>query len=575
MSIAISPWTDCNTTFLKLALALLRNIKFIYMKKLSTILIFVFLAGFAFSQNLVLNGDMESWDNPTTPSDWELYDNVTQNTANVHGGTYSAAQMSDASTQKLRQDVFNIVGGQQYTISYYFLDNVTDARTRIWSYWMEDGTYLDDDEEVLRPSEYSVENAQWQHYTVTLTAPLNANEFRFDVRTYKQDGNYGGNIYFDDFSVSGETIIYPEPSNYPTNVVATASGLTIDFSWDESVGTQLPTGYLIYGYASASPVFDVPVDGIAVANDMDWSDDKVTVNVGFGSGSYSFGSLDPNQAYTFIIYPFTNSGDNIDYKTDGTAPSAGASTSNVSQVVYEPFDSDLGVFSQFSVTGPEEWEWASYGEPPGCAKGNGYSGGPVENEDWLISPKLEVENFVSLTLSFMHARNYGTNEGLEIAVSTDYTGTGDPNNASWDYITGEFNFPLQGSWDFNDAGTADITEYASGNTYIAFVYNSTSSDAATWEIDNVEVLGILGTGIDSEVESDIRVYPNPASGFVNIETELPGEVNIYSINGTIVLSSKLESGQNRISVNSLNSGLYFIEKINNNKSRSIEKLTIK
>ncbi len=110
------------------------------MKKNSTLLFFILLTIITYSQNLVLNGDMESWENSSTPTSWELYDNVTQNSTYVHGGTYSAAQMSASSTQKLRQDVINIIGGQEYTISYYYLDNTTEAKSRIWSYWMEDGT---------------------------------------------------------------------------------------------------------------------------------------------------------------------------------------------------------------------------------------------------------------------------------------------------------------------------------------------------------------------------------------------------------------------------------------------------
>ncbi len=544
------------------------------MKKISTTLIIILFASFGFSQNLVVNGDMESWDNATTPSGWEVFDNITQNSTTVHGGTYSAAQTSDESTQKLRQDVFSIVGGQQYTISYYFFDNVTDARTRIWSYWMEDGTYLDDNQEELRPGDYSVENADWQHYTVTLTAPLNANEFRFDVRTYKQDGNYGGVIYFDDFSITGETTVYPEPSNYPTNVMADASGLTIDFSWDESTGTQLPTGYIIYGEVSQMPPTTVPVDGIPVANDLDWSDGKVAVNVGYGSGGYSFGSLSPSTMYTFVVYPFTNSGDNIDYKTDGTAPSAGATTANISQLLSEPFDSDLGVFTPFNVSGPQEWEWASYGDPPGCAKGNGYSGGPVENEDWLISPQLNAANYESLSLSFQHARNYASNDGLEVVISTDYTGSGDPNLASWDYLTSSFTFPEQGSWDFFDAGTADITSYATGNTYIAFIYNSTSSDASTWEIDNVEVLGVLGTSITEMDEEMLKVYPNPTSEYIYLDTETDCDFIFMSIGGNQVINGQLKAGQNKIDVSMLSSGMYFIQSTNKNGNKFVKKVTI-
>jgi hypothetical protein len=545
------------------------------MKKTFTLLVAIAASVFAFSQNMVLNGDMESWDNATTPTSWELYDNVSQNSTYVHGGTYSAGQMSDESSQKLRQDIDGIVGGTQYTISFYFLDNTLDAKTRIWSYWMEDGTYLDDNEEELRPGEYSTENPDWQHYTVTLTAPVNANQFRFDVRTYKQDGATGGYIYFDDFSITAETTTYPEPSNYPTNVMASANGLTIDLTWDESVGTQLPNGYIIYGKMSEFPPTTVPVDGVPVENDLDWSDGNVAVNVGYGSGGYSFGSLSPSQMYTFSVYPFTNSGSNIDYKTDGTAPSAGATTANISQVVYEPFDSDLGVFSGYNVTGPQEWEWADYGDPPGCAKGNGYSGGAVENEDWLISSKLEVAGYIELTLGFQHARNYASNDGLEVAVSTDYTGSGDPTAANWDYITDMFTFPQSGSWDFIDAGVADISNYISASTYIAFVYNSTDSDASTWEIDNVEVLGILGTSVEENAKVDFKVYPNPAHDHINIHSKDIISVNLYSISGQLILSKEIEAESDKISITEIPAGIYFLEAISASGKSFTEKLSVK
>lgn len=545
------------------------------MKNFFTLLLISTFSLFAFSQNLVLNGDMESWDNSTTPSDWGLYDNISQNSTTVHGGTYSAAQMSASSTQKLQQDVYGIIGGQQYVISFYYFDNTLDAKSRIWSYWMEDGTYLDDNEDVLRPGEYSVESSDWQHYTVTLTAPVNANEFRFDVRTYNQDGEVGGFIYYDDFSITAESTTYPEPSNYPTNLMASASGLSIDLSWDESIGAQLPTGYIIYGKMSEFPPTTVPVDGVPVANDLDWSDGNVVVNVGYGIGEYLFGSLDPSQMYTFAIYPFTNSGENIDYKTDGTAPAAGATTANISQVVYEPFDNDLGVFTAYDVTGPQVWEWASFGDPPGCAKGNGYAGGPVENQDWLISPKLEVAGYIELSLGFQHARNYASNDGLEVAVSTDYTGAGDPTVANWDYITDMFTFPSSGSWDFINAGTADISDYISGNTYIAFVYNSTSSDASTWELDNIEVLGVLGTGVIENSEVDFEIYPNPANNYINVKSTDVVKMNIYDLNGRIVSSTEVNSGNHTISVNELNCGLYLIEAITISGQRHTEKLTIK
>lgn len=525
-------------------------------------------------QNLMNNGDLEDWDNSTTPTNWDLYDNVSQESTIVYEGIYSAAQMSADASQKLRQDVYNIVGGQQYIISYYYLDNSPAARTRIWSYWMENGTYLDDDEEQLRPSVYSEDNPEWQHYSVTLTAPLNANEFRFDVRTYKQDGNTGGLIYFDDFSVDGEIIIYPEPSNYPAIFIATASGLSIDVTWAESTGDQIPTGYLLLGEKSTNPSFEIPVDGIPVENDLDWSDNKVSVNVGYGVGEYTFDGLATNSGYSFTIFPFTNTGTDIDYKTDGNPPTASATTANVSVINYEPFENSLGAWWQYSVIGDQIWEWANYGDPPGCAKGNGYDGGPIENEDWLISPELDLTGFSSITFGFDHARNYASNDGLFVLISTDYAGSGDPNIANWNDITSSYTFPDPGSWTFFDAGISDISSYNSEAVYIAFLYSSTSSDASTWEIDNAEVLGVLNTGLGENKTSKLEVYPNPASNRINIKVDDQGIIRIMTITGQLLIESEIVDGNNSIDIETLNSGLYIIETISINGARSIGKLTV-
>ncbi|MBC8319447.1 MAG: choice-of-anchor J domain-containing protein [Bacteroidetes bacterium] len=367
----------------------------------------------------------------------------------------------------------------------------------------------------------------------------------------------------------------PEPSNYPTMFAATTSGLNINVSWTESIGAQLPLGYLILGDKTSSPSFDVPVDGVPVANDLDWSDNKVSVNVGYGVGQYIFEGLETNSTYSFTIYPFTNAGSNIDYKTDGTSPTANATTANIAIISFEGFNTGLGNWTGYSVTGDQIWEWADYGNPPGCAKANGYSGGPVPNEDWLISPELDLMGYTDITFGFDHARNYATNDGLFILISTDYDGSSNPNTATWDDITSNYTFPDPGSWSFNDAGTFDITAFASDATYIAFLYNSTSSDASTWEVDNAEVLGMLNTGIGNENISKLNVYPNPASNKLNVKSTEPGEIRIISITGKLILEMDIIKGTNSIEIETLSSGLYIVETISNSGLKSTGKLSVR
>jgi hypothetical protein len=124
---------------------------------------------------------------------------------------------------------------------------------------------------------------------------------------------------------------------------------------------------------------------------------------------------------------------------------------------------------------------------------SGYSSGYFENEDWLISPVLDFTNYSNITLDFDEAINYEYEpiaDNEEIMVSTDYAGSGNPNtNGTWSELT--ISGRASGSnWTFVSVDQIDLNTYAGEPTiYIAFKYTSSSTNAATWEIDNVLVNG--------------------------------------------------------------------------------------
>jgi hypothetical protein len=529
------------------------------MKKIYLTLVSLFFASFTmFGQNMVVNGDMEQWDDATTPTGWAKAENISQETTNVHGGTYSAAHESASSTKDLQQDLDGIVGGLQYTISYYYLDNDPSARTRIWSYWMDaEDNYLDENEEELRPGTYSEDNAEWQHYEYTLTAPLNAAKFRYEVRVYKQDGNTGGHVYYDDFSFEPVGGSDPEPSNYPTDFAAAASGTHIDLSWTDATGEQLPLAYLILGSNNGGS-FTPPTDGTPVSDDLDWSDGMIAVNVMYGVEAYTL-AVDPATDYDFIIYPYTNAADNIDYKTDGDPPTASATSNNYVIVNNETFDSDLGSWTGYSVNGDQVWEWADYGNPPGCAKMTGHDGENYPNEDWLISPVLDLHNYTEIYFSFDHARNYSTNDGLSVLVSTDYDGTSDPSTSgTWSDVTDMFTFPEEGTWSFSSAGEGDMSAYNGASTYFAFRYISTADDCSTWEVDNPLVYGIIGVGVQELNEVSVTLYPNPATDVVNISCLERGQLIIMSVSGQVMMQQTVEKGMITVDMNNRAPGVYLV-----------------
>ncbi|NCD43281.1 MAG: hypothetical protein EOL88_14505, partial [Bacteroidia bacterium] len=118
------------------------------MKKF-TLTTLIFIAGVCLTaaslgQNLVLNGGVELWDDAQNPTDWDKAENIEQSTAVIHSGTYSAGHSSASSTKDFQQQIEGILGGTNYTISYYYYDNDAAARTRIWAYWTSGASTLDD-----------------------------------------------------------------------------------------------------------------------------------------------------------------------------------------------------------------------------------------------------------------------------------------------------------------------------------------------------------------------------------------------------------------------------------------------
>ena len=79
----------------------------------------------------------------------------------------------------------------------------------------------------------------------------------------------------------------------------------------------------------------------------------------------------------------------------------------------------------------------------------------------------------------------------------------------------------------------------------------------------------IPTGIDSNLNENLSIYPNPATDIININANDNSEIAIFNATGKEVKRINTEKGINAISVSDLPNGLYFI--VNDGKA---QKLTI-
>ncbi len=149
----------------------------------------------------------------------------------------------------------------------------------------------------------------------------------------------------------------------------------------------------------------------------------------------------------------------------------------------ETFAEGQGAFTVDNVTIPEDLTYVwNFDSKNSCMKASGYKGQAFETESWLISPEIDLSEATAVTLSFEQALNYLREDKY------------DDDCQLW-VINGEEKVqitipeeqrPAGNKWDFV-SNSLDLSAFAGKKVKVAFVFKSTTTNSATWEIKNVKV----------------------------------------------------------------------------------------
>ncbi|MFM2293080.1 MAG: hypothetical protein RIS29_2893 [Bacteroidota bacterium] len=153
----------------------------------------------------------------------------------------------------------------------------------------------------------------------------------------------------------------------------------------------------------------------------------------------------------------------------------------------------LGDFKAISVLGDQIWEWNSYK----YMLMTGYVSSTkayFDNEDWLVSPPMNLTERVNPWLNFTHVGRYfnaGTpspaamKKAISVWVSTVSDGV-TIDSTQWKKLTiPEAGYPTGLNWTFIPSTPISLSEYAGkSNVRIAFRYLSSAKDGAagSWEV---------------------------------------------------------------------------------------------
>lgn len=112
-----------------------------------------------------------------------------------------------------------------------------------------------------------------------------------------------------------------------------------------------------------------------------------------------------------------------------------------------------------------------------------------------------------------------------------------------------------------------------GNATYEYQLSHTALDGQTYE-DIIRTFETKQTsGVDAVTTQHDTIYPNPATD--NFTVNADGEIEVYSLNGTIAVTAKAETtGRTTVNIGSLSSGIYFVG-YSKDGIRHIEKLIVK
>jgi hypothetical protein len=284
---------------------------------------------------------------------------------------------------------------------------------------------------------------------------------------------------------------------YPIVNSISATSFTVRTSLDESGKTYfvvLPTGNTAPSSAQVKSGQDG--SGVAVAGNL-----AGTINVTAASAEFTSAVSGMSPSTAFDVYLVAE--DNV--------PNVQTSPTKITVTTGGQFSEDFNAcdgtasFTQFSATGAQVWGCTDFGR--NATKGirmNGFAGTAQLNEDWLISPVTTLS--ANASLSFYSQFSFA-GPSLQLKISTNYSGSGDPTAATWTDLNG--NFPTVAvpstSTSLSDwtQSNVDLSAYASQNVYVAFVYTSTTgtNTAARWTLDDISFSNAAASYLEASPSS--------------------------------------------------------------------------
>lgn len=265
-------------------------------------------------------------------------------------------------------------------------------------------------------------------------------------------------------------------------------------------------------------------------------------------------------------------------------------------ILAESFENGASDWQIVSDSSDEDWYFdndiSGYVHPESVPDGNYYA--YINNynansyaDDWLISPAVDLSDYVNCHLSFDTWTNFSDDiTGLKVYLSND--------NENWDEINPLLSSTASQNWVYS--GEIDLADYQQ-NVYVAFRHQSTgtsSSETTAWAIDDIQIIGSNPSSVEPNIlypDYNLKIYPNPLSmgrnnSSTTISYNLPeqyesAEIEIFNLKGQSVRNFHISQNSTHIVWNGtdrnnkkVSSSIYLIKLIIDKESINLSKCII-
>jgi endonuclease I len=342
-----------------------------------------------------------------------------------------------------------------------------------------------------------------------------------------------------------------EPESNVTNFTVTAeTSTTISLSWTGSAGGQLPSYYLIK--ASTGTVAD-PADGTPVA------DGTLAKNVAYGTNVVTFSGLTPSTLYNFKIYPYTNSGTNIDYLISETPSTSGTTTV---ATVPSIFISEFAMKGYNADYNDEYIELINLG-----SSSTSLSGWTLEYYEATLETTLNLTGTINANSTYI------------ISVRTTHTTAITPDfSANFSLGSGDCYAILKQGTTIMDQAGSTVDKFSADSNWEFTNCTADNLPVANWvnlgaANGTPGVVNCDGIGVNSLLGNQISVYPNPTQNTITVSNiNINDKISIINYLGQNILNLNAKSENQIIDLSKQSEGIYFVLIYEDNKLIKTQKI---